>query len=313
MAKRRIGLFVQDEAGNVVGGTGYSVKAYLAGTRTAATLYLGTSGNSRPNPGTPNSGQQTTLTATGNSGDTSITVASTAGFTVGDMVPINGGGGRTLVVIRTITNATSLLLDASINTYLADGFNYPVGSTVGGPEQIGHFQAFVEDTQDYDITVKNNATGVEGDPQAWATLQTTNLLNIQEEGTTVSTRGTLNFKGANVLVTDNGGSSRADVDFDKRNAQGSVTGATTIDWANGTNVEITLTGAITLTLSNPAAGGWYAIKALQDATGSRAITWPGTVKWTDAVTPTSSGANKTDLYSLYYDGTNYFGSVLQNY
>lgn len=90
--------------------------------------------------------------------------------------------------------------------------------------------------------------------------------------------------------------------------------ATTIDFASGDIVTLTLNASTTLTLSNPITGLFYFIKAKQDATGSRTITWPGTVLWAGGTAPTlTTTANKIDLITLWYDGTNYFGTSTLNF
>lgn len=90
--------------------------------------------------------------------------------------------------------------------------------------------------------------------------------------------------------------------------------ATTIDFVNGDIVTLTLNASTTLTLSNPITGLFYFIKAKQDSTGSRIITWPGTVLWSGGTAPTlTTTANKTDLITLWWDGTNYFGTSTLNF
>lgn len=86
--------------------------------------------------------------------------------------------------------------------------------------------------------------------------------------------------------------------------------AKTVDWSDYRVAKLTLTGNCTLTFTAPAAHSMVLLKLYQDATGSRTVTWPAAVKWAGAVAPTlSSGAGDIDIVSLYYDGTNYFGSV----
>jgi hypothetical protein len=49
------------------------------------------------------------------------------------------------------------------------------------------------------------------------------------------------------------------------------------------------------------------LKVIQDATGSRAVTWPASVKWPSGTAPTlSTAANAIDIVTFYYDGTSYF-------
>jgi hypothetical protein len=54
---------------------------------------------------------------------------------------------------------------------------------------------------------------------------------------------------------------------------------------------------------------------LQDATGSRTVTWPSSVKWPASTAPTiTSTASKGDKFVFTADGVNWWGSVAgQNY
>jgi len=83
----------------------------------------------------------------------------------------------------------------------------------------------------------------------------------------------------------------------------------TINWNNGQKQTITLTGNITsLTLTAPAGVGNFLLRIVQDATGGRTITWPGSVKWAGGTAPTlSTGANAEDIITFYYNGTSYYG------
>ena len=93
-----------------------------------------------------------------------------------------------------------------------------------------------------------------------------------------------------------------------------TTATTTIDFSNGDIVTLNLSSNTTLTLSNPITGLYYLLKCVQDATGSRTITWPATVKWSGGTAPTlTTTASKTDLITLWWDGTNYFGTSSLNY
>lgn len=90
--------------------------------------------------------------------------------------------------------------------------------------------------------------------------------------------------------------------------------ATTIDFASGDVVTLTLNASTTLTLNNPISGLYYLLKCVQDATGSRTITWPASVKWSGGTAPTlTTTASKTDLITFWWDGTNYFGTSSLNY
>lgn len=94
------------------------------------------------------------------------------------------------------------------------------------------------------------------------------------------------------------------------------TNAVTVDWDSSNHTEIDLqpaTGTVTVTLSNPTAGAWYAIKVIQ-GTGGHNITWPGTVLWPGGTAPTITGTDDAiDLIRLYYDGTNYLATYDQDF
>ncbi|HVX24079.1 MAG TPA: hypothetical protein VG992_01920 [Candidatus Saccharimonadales bacterium] len=89
----------------------------------------------------------------------------------------------------------------------------------------------------------------------------------------------------------------------------SGTSQTLPDVTTATVHYITLTGNCTLTFPTAVAGKSLTLVLLQDATGSRTVTWPGTVKWSGGTAPTlTTTANKTDVFSfMCVDGTNWLG------
>lgn len=93
--------------------------------------------------------------------------------------------------------------------------------------------------------------------------------------------------------------------------------ALTINWNNGGKQYTTLTGNVTLTLSNPVAGTTYTLTFIQDGTGTHTVTWPASVKWSGGSAPTiTTGAGKTSIVRLEYapDGTtNYYGTYTLDY
>ena len=96
------------------------------------------------------------------------------------------------------------------------------------------------------------------------------------------------------------------------------TGTTqTINWnsANGQTLSLaSSTGNVTVTLTNPKSGGVYVLKIIQHATSFKNIVWPASVKWSGGVLPTISAvANAVDTVVLFYDGTNYYANISQNY
>jgi hypothetical protein len=93
----------------------------------------------------------------------------------------------------------------------------------------------------------------------------------------------------------------------------------TLDFATGNHHRVTMTGNGTLTLSSGSAGGVYTVEVLQDGTGSRTVAWGtgvGSVLWpSGASAPTvTATANRKDIFTFYFDGTNYLGQTYgQNY
>jgi uncharacterized protein (AIM24 family) len=91
--------------------------------------------------------------------------------------------------------------------------------------------------------------------------------------------------------------------------------AYTIDIANGTLQILTLTGNCTYTFPTATAGKSFTLFQKQDATGSRTVTWPASVKWPANTAPTiTSTASKGDKFVFTADGTYWWGSNAgQNY
>jgi len=92
--------------------------------------------------------------------------------------------------------------------------------------------------------------------------------------------------------------------------------AITLDLTNGTVQIITLTGNCVYTFPTPVAGKSFTLIHLQDATGSRTVTWPSTVDWPSATAPTlTATALRGDKFVFTaISGTSWLGSVAgQNY
>lgn len=97
------------------------------------------------------------------------------------------------------------------------------------------------------------------------------------------------------------------IGFTQQTATGD--GSTTIDWKLGNKFKFTF-GAQndTFTFTAPSNPCNILLMLVQDGTGSRTATWPGTVKWPGGSAPTlTTGANSIDIIAFYYDGTNYYG------
>ena len=75
--------------------------------------------------------------------------------------------------------------------------------------------------------------------------------------------------------------------------------AYTVDLANGSIVDLTLTANCTLTFPAVAPGKSFVLYLSQDATGGRTVTWPASVAQPGGTPPTlTTTANKTDRFVL---------------
>lgn len=97
------------------------------------------------------------------------------------------------------------------------------------------------------------------------------------------------------------------------NTHGNTGSSYTIpDVTSATIHRLTLNAAnVTLAFPTASAGKSFVIEATQDATGSRAITWPGTVKWPLATAPLlATAAAHVDVFTFVcYDDTNWRGAL----
>lgn len=100
--------------------------------------------------------------------------------------------------------------------------------------------------------------------------------------------------------------------YDAGNSGASIT----LDFAaNGNSQKVTLTANSTFTFTAPSqAGTPIVLEVIQDGTGSRTVTWPGTVDWgTDGAPTLTTTASKADIISFLYTGSKYFGSYKKGF
>lgn len=92
--------------------------------------------------------------------------------------------------------------------------------------------------------------------------------------------------------------------------------AITIDWTVSGSQRFRMTGnPSSLTFTAPPAGTWLGLLVVQDGTGGRVLpAFPAAVKWQAGTAPTpTTTAGKKDLYTFFYDGTDYIGQGALNY
>lgn len=82
----------------------------------------------------------------------------------------------------------------------------------------------------------------------------------------------------------------------------------TVDWSTGNTQAVTLHGNRAFTFAHGQKGGKYLLIIKQDATGSRTVTWPASVRWPGVTGPTlTTTAGKTDYLTFFYNGATYDG------
>jgi len=92
-----------------------------------------------------------------------------------------------------------------------------------------------------------------------------------------------------------------------------LTDGVTINWNTdlGRIATVTLGGNRTMAAPTNLKAGTYILYVIQDATGSRTLTWNSVFKWTAAVAPVlTTTAARRDIMTFVSDGTNLYGSYL---
>jgi hypothetical protein len=88
------------------------------------------------------------------------------------------------------------------------------------------------------------------------------------------------------------------------------------DYADGADHEGVLNANSTFTFTGATSGqaAWMTLALTQDATGSRTVTWPGSVIWPGSITPTlSTAAGDTDVFTFFtYNGGTSWRGVYQS-
>lgn len=93
-----------------------------------------------------------------------------------------------------------------------------------------------------------------------------------------------------------------------------ASGATTLNLANANVFNITLTGNVTFTFSGATNGKAcaFSLYLRQDATGSRTVTWPASVRWSGGAPTLTTTASAIDIlvFETLDGGTTWYGSLV---
>lgn len=298
----------------VGGGAGQSPASILTGTGvlTALGVNTGSAGAFTVNGGalgTPSSGTVTNLTGTASiniNGTVGATTPTTGVFTTStaraaatqDSVILQGRAGGTSSYGVTLT-PTTLTASRTLTLPDASGTVLYSGGPLGTPSSATLTSA----------TGLPISTGVSGLGTGVATfLATPSSANLAAAVTDETGSGLLVF-GTTPALTNPTVTNYVETLYSANTST-----AITVDLANGTVQNLTLTGNATITMPTAVAGKSFIIILSQDATGSRTVTW-STVSWPSATAPTvTSTASKKDIYSFFSNGTSWFGTTIgQNY
>ena len=167
------------------------------------------------------------------------------------------------------------------------------------------------------IAANRGGTGVANNSASTITISGAFGTTITVSGTTavtLPTSGTLATLAGTETFTNKTLTNPTVTNYVETLYSANTSTAITVDLANGTVQNLTLTGNATITMPTAVAGKSFIIILSQDATGSRTVTW-STVSWPSATAPTiTSTASKKDIFSFFSNGTSWFGTTIgQNY
>jgi hypothetical protein len=268
---------------------------------------------------------------------------STSGVANGKILKYNGtswvvsddtGGSETLAGLTDVS--TSGVANGKILKY--NGTSWVVSDDTGGidhvvedltPQLAGDLDVqdneLTTSTSNGNIKVTPNGSGVfevKGAGGADGTVQlncssNTHGVKIKSPPHSASANYTLilpNTVGtADQILQTNGTGTLSWADATSGDATQTLTDAATVTWniANGNIGLWTIGGNRTLQAPTNAVVGTSVIRLTQDTTGTRTVTWPANFKWSAGSAPVlSTAASAVDILSFFYDGTNFYGSLV---
>jgi hypothetical protein len=155
------------------------------------------------------------------------------------------------------------------------------------------------------VTSASNTT-VNGMDYAYANT----IWGVANAGFTVANAA---FAKANAAATAASPTFTGTVNVNANTAFQTLTDGATISWdvSTGQIATVTLGGNRTVAAPTNLKIGTYILHVIQDATGSRTLTWNAVFKWPAATAPTlTTTANARDIFSFICDGTNLYGTYV---
>lgn len=211
MARIYFSARVIDEAGNALGGSGTEVRVFDDADATVASVVSddATGGTTIAQPITPNAGAQTTLAVTTGVGDTTLTVASTTGFAVGQRIPIYDGTNTRYRFIRSIlAGPPRLTIESAIGVAFLN-----TNTAIGNLDMVGFVAGYIDEASYHYIQTKDVASARVMPTTFIPAKVGASAVAVQEQGSTVGTRATINVQGVGLKATDNGGLTRVDISY----------------------------------------------------------------------------------------------------
>jgi hypothetical protein len=229
-------------------------------------------------------------------------------LTVGGGIEFTGSGGlQTSAFTGNVTKSAG-----GTSTTIANGVVAPAMLTTGGPSW----------TSGGDVTVTGDITVTGND------IKSSSATAITMSGADVTVAGDLTVTGNDIksssatAITMSGANVAMQGNTEFKNytegvvAIGTVGATHTFDLANGTVQTATLTSATACTFTMPTAtaGKSFVVLLKQPASGSTTTATFTSVKWSGGTAPTITATlGRLDVISFFADGTNWYGSFIQNF
>jgi len=226
-------------------------------------------------------------------------------------------GSSQLNVLGTLVSASNLSRGVSSSgtapttstTGITGFFSNPsTADGIGAVSALYHFQAFQGTITGGTRTAPTNQYGVFVDSSLTGATNNYGFYSDIASGT-----GRWNFYANGTAANYFGGQVQLNQDYIEKRFTANSSTAITLDLANGTMQDITLTASTTITMPTAVAGKSF-ILFLRSGAGTYTVAWT-TVKWPGGTAPTvTATASRLDIYSFFSDGTNWYGiTVSQNY